>query len=261
MKQSFYRMFIELTNNRLSSGFLRWFSKSRISKLMIKPYVNAFKLNMEESLNDLKSFPTLHSLFTRELKEDARKITTIEDEVACPVDGVLESHGLINEDIQFIVKGKTYSIIDMLGSKGVADKYNQGYYMVLYLSPSHYHRIHFPVDGEVTSHFELGSKSYPVNQAGLKYGKDPLSKNFRVISEIKNKVNNKYIAMIKVGAMFVNTIVVTNKEKEIIKGNEAGYFSFGSTVVLLFEKDSFEPDKTLKSGQAIIVGQPLGKLH
>jgi phosphatidylserine decarboxylase len=253
-------MFIELTNNRLSSGFLRWFSTSRVSKLMIKPYVKAFNLNMEESLNEVKSFPTLHALFTRELKKDVRTIAANENEIACPVDGKLESYGLIEKDIQFIVKGKTYSIIDMLGSKELADKYNQGYYMVLYLSPSHYHRIHSPIEGEVTSLFELGSKSYPVNQAGLKYGKDPLSKNYRVISEVRCKVNNKFMAMIKVGAMFVNTIVVTNKEKEINKGEEVGYFSFGSTVVLLFEKDSFEPDNNLKSGQAIIVGQPLGKL-
>ena len=67
--------------------------------------------------------------------------------------------------------------------------------------------------------------------------------------------------MIKVGAMFVNTIVVTAKEKQIKKGEEVGYFSFGSTVVLLFEANSFTPDEKLQSGQPIRVGQKLGKLH
>jgi phosphatidylserine decarboxylase len=164
-------------------------------------------------------------------------------------------------DIKFVVKGKTYSIIEMLGSKEMADKYDEGYYMVLYLSPSHYHRIHSPIEGEIVSQFELGAKSYPVNKAGLTYGKDPLSKNYRVISEVLCTENNKHVAMIKVGAMFVNTIVVTKKEKRLKKGEEVGYFSFGSTVVLLFEANSFSPNLKLQSGQAIRVGQNLGKLH
>lgn len=259
MKQSFYRVFIELTNNNLTSGLLRKFSTSKLSKVLIKPYIKAFNLNMNESKNN--SFPTLHALFTRELKQNARPILAFESELACPVDGVLESHGKIEKDIKFVVKGKTYSIIEMLGSKEVADKYNEGYYMVLYLSPSHYHRIHSPIAGEVISQFELGAKSYPVNKAGLTYGKDPLSKNYRVVSEVLCSENNKHVAMIKVGAMFVNTIVVTSKEKKLKKGDEVGYFSFGSTVVLLFEANSFTPSNELQSGQSIKVGQNLGKLH
>jgi len=259
MKQSFYRMFIELTNNKMTSGFLRKFSTSRVSKILIQPYIKAFDLNMEESKNT--SFPTLHALFTRELKESARPIHASESELACPVDGVLESNGKMDKDIQFVVKGKTYSIIEMLGSKEMADKYNEGYFMVLYLSPSHYHRIHSPIAGEVISQFELGAKSYPVNKAGLTYGKDPLSKNYRVISEVLCSENHKHVAMIKVGAMFVNTIVVTAKERKLKKGEEVGYFSFGSTVVLLFEANSFIPDEKLQAGQPIKVGQFLGKLH
>ncbi|PEL14137.1 phosphatidylserine decarboxylase [Bacillus sp. AFS017336] len=259
MKQSFYRLFIELTNNRFTSGLLRRFSTSRLSKLFIKPYIKAFNLNMDESKET--SFSSLHALFTRELKQNARPIHAGVSELACPVDGVLESCGKIEMDIKFVVKGKTYSIIDMLGSKEMADKYDEGYYMVLYLSPSHYHRMHSPIEGEVVSQFELGSKSYPVNKAGLTYGKDPLSKNYRIVSEVLCNDNNKHIAMIKVGAMFVNTIVVTKKEKQLKKGEEVGYFSFGSTVVLLFEANSFTPNEKLQSGHAIRVGQNLGKLY
>ncbi|XRG77190.1 phosphatidylserine decarboxylase [Rossellomorea sp. GAMAL-10_SWC] len=259
MKQSFYRLFIELTNNRFTSGLLHRLATSRFSRVFINPYIKAFNLNMDESKETV--FPTLHALFTRELKQNARPIHAGESELACPVDGVLESCGKIEMDIKFVVKGKTYSIIEMLGSKEMADKYDEGYYMVLYLSPSHYHRIHSPIDGEIVSQFELGAKSYPVNKAGLTYGKDPLSKNYRVISEVLCSENNKHVAMIKVGAMFVNTIVVTKEEKRLKKGEEVGYFSFGSTVVLLFEANSFSPNLKLQSGQAIRVGQNLGKLH
>ena len=48
------------------------------------------------------------------------------------------------------------------------------------------------------------------------------------------------LAIVKVGAMFINSIVITDESEQLEKGQEFSYFSFGSTVVLLFEKDSFE---------------------
>ena len=64
----------------------------------------------------------------------------------------------------------------MLGNEERAQRYAGGTYMVIYLSPSHYHRIHSPLSGSVTERFVLGRKSYPVNAAGMEYGKEPLSK-------------------------------------------------------------------------------------
>ena len=51
----------------------------------------------------------------------------------------------------------------MLGNEERATRYAGGTYMVIYLSPSHYHRIHSPLSGSVTERFVLGRKSYPVN--------------------------------------------------------------------------------------------------
>ncbi|MDV2583652.1 phosphatidylserine decarboxylase, partial [Alkalibacillus haloalkaliphilus] len=85
------------------------------------------------------------------------------------VDAVMEDVGPITETSEIIVKGKAYSIEEMLGDKDVLLKYLDGTYIILYLSPSHYHRIHSPVDGTVTKQWTLGRKSYPVNKWGIKY--------------------------------------------------------------------------------------------
>ena len=109
--------------------------------------------------------------------------------------------------------------------------------MILYLSPTHYHRIHSPATGEIVDQWAKGKKSYPVNKWGLRYGKHPLSKNYRRITEIK--LESGHMAVVKVGAMFVNSIEIVHEAEQITKGEELAYFTFGSTVVLLFEKDTF----------------------
>ncbi|MBO9129564.1 phosphatidylserine decarboxylase [Bacillus sp. 165] len=256
MRQSLYRFFIELTNGRFTSFLLKRFSQSRLSAAIIPSYARVFNIQQEEMEKGLKSYRTLHDLFTRKLKEGVRPIDGSEDAVICPVDGVLEDYGPISESKEFVVKGKTYSIEEMLGSHENAVPYIGGTYIILYLSPSHYHRIHSPIAGKVLQRFVLGRKSYPVNQLGLKFGKEPLSKNYRVVTEMEH--DSKRMMLVKVGAMFVNSIEVTNQNEQVNKGEEIAYFTFGSTVILLFQKGAFQPAASLRKRTGVRVGQQLG---
>ncbi|WP_019242675.1 MULTISPECIES: phosphatidylserine decarboxylase [Bacillus] len=256
MKKYFYRFFIELTNHKLLSVLLMKFSQSKISKWIIPSYSKQYKLNWQEVEQKQGDFETLHHLFTRKLKHGSREINEEIDSVVSPVDAVYEESGIIDQDEKITVKGKIYSIKEMLGDNEVLQKYIGGYYILLYLSPSHYHRIHSPISGRVVKRWSLGKNSYPVNKLGMKYGKAPLSKNFRVISEMEHEKGS--IAVVKVGAMFVNCIEITNSSDMLHKGEEFAYFSFGSTVVLLFEKDTFEPNPNLKEHSEIKYGELLG---
>ena len=255
--QSFYRLLIELTNGRVTSGTLKKFSQSKWSRPFIPSYMKVYKINQDEIERDPASYATLHELFTRKLKKEARLISEGDLSVASPVDGVLEDTGEILPAKEIIVKGKVYSIEEMLGDDEVLEKYIGGTYLVLYLSPSHYHRIHAPVSGRVVRRWVLGRKSYPVNRYGMKYGKAPLSKNYRSITELKHA--SGHTAVVKVGAMFVNSIEITDPSQELKKGQEFAYFSFGSTVVLLFEKGTFQLGSA-GCPQEVRVGQELGLL-
>ena len=258
MFQYLYRCFIELTNNKTTSVLLKNFSQSRISKPIIPFYIKVFQMNQSDSKHEFSSFATLHDLFTRQLKIGARPIAEGEQSISSPVDGVLEDYGSIGKDKTISVKGKTYSIKEMLSNDEALQKYIGGKYIVLYLSPSHYHRIHSPISGKVLQRWTLGQKSYPVNKWGMKYGKAPLSKNYRMITEIQHE--QSCVAIVKVGAMYVNSINITNEAKFLRKGQEFSYFSFGSTVVLLFEKDSFKINDGLSIPEEVRVGEKLGEL-
>ena len=256
MIQGLYRLMIELTNGRWTSGILRSFARSPVSRFMVPSFAKIYHLNQEEMEKGLLDYPTLHDLFVRTLKKEARVIDKSEDTVVSPVDAVIEDVGSIKETSDILVKGKTYSIEEMLGDRELLAKYIHGTYMILYLSPSHYHRIHSPVNGIVTKQWTLGSKSYPVNKMGLKYGVRTLAKNYRVITEVKTDYG--HVSIVKVGAMFVNSIETTHKGSDLEKGGEMAYFSFGSTVVLLFEKDIFQMDSNVRTPKEIKVGEKIG---
>ncbi|MED3624511.1 phosphatidylserine decarboxylase [Neobacillus thermocopriae] len=258
MIQILYRLLIELTNGRYSSALLKRFTKSRASRFIIPSFVRVYRINKAEMEKELHEFQTLHDLFIRKLKKEVRTIDKSYNTVVSPVDAVLEDMGTIRENSDIIVKGKTYSVEEMLGDRQVMEKYLHGSYLILYLSPSHYHRIHSPVSGTVKKQWTLGRKSYPVNKWGLKYGVRTLAKNYRVITEVETEFG--HVAIVKVGAMFVNSIETIHKGSILEKGEEVAYFTFGSTVVLLFERNIFNPE-SLNVPREVKVGEKIGVLH
>ncbi|MFK3938454.1 phosphatidylserine decarboxylase [Alkalihalobacillus sp. NPDC078783] len=233
----FFCACVELTNGPFMSKRLKRFSTSKVSKPFIPLFIRTFNINKEEILLPIHRFENLHSFFIRELKPNTRSIDQESNSVVSPVDGVLAEQGHLDAGKTFTVKGQTYSLTTMLGSESAAEAYENGQYAVFYLSPSHYHRFHAPLSGSVLKRWSLGSRSYPVNQLGMTYGKKPLSGNFRVISEVKTEDGHK-MAMVKVGAMNINSIEITHSSDDLKKGEEIGYFSFGSTVVLIWSAQS-----------------------
>lgn len=258
MFKLFYQLLIELTNGRWSSFLLKRFSCSSISRFIVPSFAKIYHLSQEEMEKSLKEYPTLHDLFIRKLKTGARPIDQQPNTVISPVDAVIEDSGWIQAASEMVVKGKTYSVKEMLGDDEALEKYIKGTFIILYLSPSHYHRIHCPATGKVVKQWTLGAKSFPVNKWGLKYGNQTLAKNYRVITELKTQYGT--MAIVKVGAMFVNSIEISHKGSEFMKGEEIAYFSFGSTVILLFEKGTFHP-QSFKLPKEIKVGEPIGYLE
>ncbi|WP_203361674.1 phosphatidylserine decarboxylase [Bacillus sp. REN10] len=258
MKQQLYRFFIELTNKQWSSKLIEKYTCSSLSKPMIRPFMKAYQINEKEMEHPIEDYQTLHDFFIRTLSVEARTINYSADHVVSPVDAKLAEAGIITQNREFLVKGKTYSLQEMLGNKEKARMYENGVFLVLYLSPAHYHRIHSPVDAKVVDRWILGRHSYPVNEHGLKYGKAPLSKNYRDITELKHQ--HGQMAVVKVGAMFVNAIERTHENTFWKQGEEVAYFNFGSTVVLFFEKGTFQLDSNLVVPCEVKVGERLGAL-
>lgn len=259
MKQIFYRSLIELTNGKWTSLALQRFAQSSWSRKLIPSYIRVYGIQMQEVSQTIEQFPTLHDFFIRKIDAQHRPIFEGDLTAISPVDAKVESLGTITRNGTFSVKEKPYTVAEMLGNAEQASQYYGGTYIVFYLSPADYHRIHSPVDGHVKKQVTRGKKSYPVNQAGLAYGKTPISGNYRQVTHLVCP-NLKNCAVISVGAMFVNSIQMTNTSRDWKKGEEIGYFTFGSTVVLLFPQDAFQVDPAITPGCRIRVGEKIGSM-
>ncbi|MDY0395220.1 phosphatidylserine decarboxylase [Virgibacillus halophilus] len=164
--------------------------------------------------------------------------------------------GKIDSNRSFYIKGHHYKLDEILGDPDKAANYQDGYFYIFYLSPSHYHRIHYPIDGRLLTRYALGGKSYPVNQLGMRFGDQPFATNFRIISELNTDFGS--MAMIKVGALNINSITLSHASDHFKKGEELGFFSFGSTVIILLEKSNAFQNMS-NADMEVTMGQTIGK--
>ena len=256
-KERLYCLLIELTNRKWLSLIIKKYTQSKWSRCVIPFYQRYFQIDLSDFYCPQNGYQSLHDFFIRDIKEGVRPIASDIGTVVSPVDGIIEDFGRIDKNHYIYAKEKPYALTDLLQTSDGIHKFIGGFYIVIYLSPSHYHKIHCPVDGRIVRSQTLGSKSYSVNHWGLKYGKTPLSHNYRVVTQIQSDSNHSII-LAKIGAMFINTITVTNTKMQMKKGEELGYFSFGSTIILLFEAESFSASSTIYQGKSVEMGQALG---
>ena len=243
-------------------------------KRIISWYSEKYGVNLEEAEIPTEGFRNFNSFFTRKLKKGARKIDTNRISVISPTDSRIDQFGEIKNNSILQAKGIDYSLRELIPSQE-AEKFVDGKYITLYLSPGDYHRIHSPVSGKITGFFNIPGKLYTVQGFMVKGFKNLFSVNERLITYIQT--DRGTVAVCKIGAMNVGKIslsyndCVTNRffrrKKEffyssdqrpvIKKGDEVGIFNLGSTVILLFQKKMIKFEK-LKVGQKVKVGEKIG---
>ncbi|MCM3637198.1 archaetidylserine decarboxylase [Sporosarcina luteola] len=256
MKKIVFKRFVELSGHPASSTLLKTIARSRLSRKLIKPFAKTYHINEEEAEFPIDHYDSLQAYFTRNLKKGSRPIDERPNILTSPVDGVVTEFGTIGMNQTFMIKNHLYSINQVLGDEKRALPFNGGFFYVFYLSPSHYHHFHYPYDGEILSRYALGTTSFPVNDLGLRLGNQPFATNYRIISELMT--THGRMAMIKVGALNVNSIHILDSSTSCKKGEEFGYFSFGSTVILFLENNgSFRP--TIPVNSEVKVGQSVGE--
>lgn len=257
MRKKLFKSFVELTGSRIISKGLRVFTQSRLSKPLVRPFVNTYQINESEMEKPLKDYHSIHELFTRNLKPGLRPVHEDTSALVSPVDGLLSQSGVIQKDLSLPIKNELYNVQTILGNEKLAERFQNGHYFLFYLSPKDYHRIHYPVDGTVTARWALGNKSYPVNEIGTKWGDKPFQTNYRIISLLQ--ANKTKIAFIKIGALNINSIALTHQSKTFAQGDEAGYFTFGSSVLLLIEDEKSQPFMPIKQfTQSVKYGEKIG---
>jgi phosphatidylserine decarboxylase len=251
------RLLCELSSRKWVSSIAGHVAKSGWSRRWIAAFCKTYRINADEAEKPLDEYASLNEFFTRRLKPGARPIDPAPNTLVSPVDAIVTACGVIGEGSSFTVKGQTYTVPELLNHSPRTINYTGGYYIVLYLSPRDYHRIHAPVAGAIVETERIPGRTYPVNDFGLRHLRRVLSRNERLITYIRHESGE--VAVVKVGAMNVSGIRhVEPLNPQLNKGDELAWFEFGSTVVVLTESDMFQPGDRLRIGSPVRVGEALG---
>lgn len=260
MAKRFFRLMTELSSRKSISRITGAFAKSRASRRLIPWFAQTYGIRIGDAEKTLREYQSLNDFFTRRLKPDLRPVDRGTDVLVSPVDSLITGIGRIEKGQMLQVKGQDYTVEELLNGSPRTVSYTNGFFMVLYLSPTDYHRIHSPVDGRIIEKEHIPGKVYPVNDFGLVHMRRVLSRNERLVTYVQHEYGE--LAVVKVGAMNVSSIrYVSPLPDQLDRGGELAYFEFGSTVVLLFESGTFVPKPGLSLGSKVKMGEALGLLH
>jgi phosphatidylserine decarboxylase len=242
-----------------------------------KTYTALMHVDLSE-FNTPESYPTLNALFTRSLQKE-RIIDERVTSFISPCDSFITASGKITHDSALQIKGHTYNVSTLLSdycSVAHKKKLEGGMFVNFYLSPKDYHRYHVPIDMRIARAFHIPGKLYPVNFTWLQKIKGLFCENERVVLECYTH-ENRLFYMVFVGALNVGKMnftfdasIQTNAKASmqncymytnlfVKKGGELGRFEMGSTIVMLFEKESFS--LSVYDNEPIRFGETLGMLR
>jgi len=244
--------------------------------LIIRQVVKTYCVDMSLAADPIATnFASFNHFFTRELKQGVRPIDSDKNTIVSPVDGAISQLGTIQDGRVFQAKGQDYTLLELLGGdQEWCEKLENGLFNTIYLSPRDYHRIHCPVDATLKRMTLVPGRLFSVNPGTARTVPRLFSRNERLV----NLFDTEYgpMAVIFVGAIFVssmdtvwsgnitpsqrgriNTQNYPDNDISFRKGDEIGRFNMGSTVILLFPKNSIDWLNSYTAGSTVQLGQAL----
>lgn len=234
----------------------------------IPQFIAFHSLNIEEIRDPLDSFKTFNEFFYRKLKVGARPIEDPEDPMTLVsgADCRLMAFSSIDEASRIWIKGRDFTIERLLGDGFLPRKYKSahwseelntyrkgGAFCIFRLAPQDYHRFHCPADATVGPITYIDGQYYTVNPMAIRSAIDVYCENIRVVVPLISEQFGTFY-YVCIGAMMVGSTCLTVKEGDQLKrGDEIGYFKFGSTIAISFPDDTvqFDDDLLSNSGKAI----------
>ena len=239
-------------------------------------FIRRYGVNMAEAANpDPRSYPTFNAFFTRPLREGARPLAAAD--WVCPVDGAISQFGPIEKDQIFQAKGHHYSTRALVGGDAaLAAQFQDGHFATIYLSPKDYHRIHMPCDARLTRMVYVPGDLFSVNPVTARGVPGLFARNERVVC-VFDTAHGPFVQVL-VGATIVGSMATTwhgvvnpprtpdvrewrydDQGIQFKQGDEMGRFLLGSTVVLLWPKDTLRFNPEWAPAGAVRMGEVMAQ--
>lgn len=219
-------------------------------------------------------FNTLRECFIRELRDGARPVNPDPEVLVSPCDAEVGALGRVKDGSVFQAKGFPYTLGDLLGDVGLAERHHGAAFVTLRLRSSMYHRFHAPADASVSRVRHLSGDTWNVNPIALRRVERLFCKNERAVVELRTNEPDHAVTLVAIASILVASIrvhaadrlfdlryagpsVVDCGDRPVRKGEELGYFESGSTIVMLVNgpfafADGVKEGSTLRVGQALL---------
>lgn len=252
------------------AGYVSNIKKPRcFVKFLIALFGLIYRIKLDEYIVPIGGFVSFNDFFTRKIKTQYRPLS--DAKIVSPVDGKIVDYGIIDNEKKIFVKHNFYYLEDL-----ISDYHNLNYnsYIIIYLSPRNYHRVHTPFSCKINTVDYFPGTLFSVRNKTVMKRDNVFCRNERIV--INGSSENGNFCLVMVGAMIVGKIklsfddeIQTNIKKgsriqkyykpEIIieKGEELGLFELGSTVILLMSDNSLNnvvklKNSEVKVGEAIV---------
>ena len=242
-------------------GIVASSEKEALTRYIIRKFIKRYRINMADAAEpNPAAYTSFNDFFTRALKPGIRPLA--QADYVSPVDGAVSQLGAIQRDQIFQAKAHRYSTRALLGGDAdLAAQFQDGHFATIYLSPRDYHRIHMPCDARLRRMIYVPGVLFAVNPATARVVPGLFARNERVVC-VFDTAHGPFVQVL-VGATIVGSMAtvwhgVVNPPRlrsirswsyddvdiRLKQGDEMGRFLLGSTVVLLWPKDTlqFNPD-------------------
>lgn len=261
--------------SRLTGKLASWHAPRWFLMPLLKWFVKKYHVDMRQAEQPaLNHYASFNQFFTRKLTADARPLGA---GICSPADGTISELGLIHHQRILQAKSIHYSLQQLLaGDAELTQAFTDGAFATIYLSPRDYHRVHMPLAGRLIQSIYVPGKLFSVNPTTVNNINGVFARNERLINIFETDKGK--MAVILVGAMLVAGIntawqgkVAPNQQRHVQRwdyqqqdifieqGAELGYFSFGSTAIVLFEKDQATWHGALHAGTTLNMGESIGQ--
>ena len=268
--------------HRTFSKIVGWLADRKwglLTQWAIALFIRYYGINMQEAeYPDIQHYLSFNAFFTRRLKQDLRPIIKETRAIVSPVDGIISEIGKITADKIIQAKNYNYTVMELIGGNSSrANQFWDGNFFTAYLSPKNYHRIHIPMDGQLLEMLHISGRLFSVNPSLVQVVPHLFVCNERVVCLFETNVGLMIIVLI--GAMLIGSINTVwhgtvvpisknftlhsyhQKNIKFKRGDEIGHFKMGSTVILLFPKNSIQWNSDCCPDKAICYGESIGNEH
>jgi phosphatidylserine decarboxylase len=268
---------------RALSGAIGWGARrglpSRLRAGLLSQFARSYGIDADEAEKPLIEYRGFDEFFTRRLRPGARPIDTDRERVVSPADGTVVDCGVVSAGKLLQAKGVWFRLAELLADEPAATRLEGGAYLITYLSPKDYHRVHSPIEGCVIAWHHVPGTLFSVNGKSVLREPGLFTRNERFVTLIESPAG--LVAVVMVAAVGVGHVTASydsdvathhanflraavrhrryDVPRPIGRGDELGIFHLGSTTIVVFEPGKVALD-VLPAGTVTKMGAAIGRV-